>query len=97
MIHKSFFYNRISTRQWAMDQSYNAKVIFTKLFHDDIKLLLTMDKLWAKRRPPTPLVWDELSDEAEKASEGMFLLMFYFLLSILGKIGNRPKENLLPL
>ena len=61
---------RISTRQWAMDQNYNAKVIFTKLFHDDIKLLLTMDKLWAKRRPPTPLVWDELSDEVEKAAEG---------------------------
>lgn len=61
---------RISTRQWAMDQNYNAKVIFTKLFHDDIKLLLTMDKLWAKRRAPTPLVWDELSDDAEKASAG---------------------------
>ena len=29
-----------------------------------------MDKLWAKRRPPTPLVWDELSDEAKEASEG---------------------------
>ena len=53
-----------------MDQNYNAKVIFTKLFHDDIKLLLTMDKLWAKRRAPTPLVWDELSDDAEKASAG---------------------------
>jgi len=61
---------RISTRQWAQDQNYNAKVIFTKLFHDDIKYLLTMDKLWAKRRPPTPLVWDELSDEAKEASEG---------------------------
>ena len=53
-----------------MEQNYNAKVIFTKLFHDDIKLLLTMDKLWAKRRAPTPLVWDELSDDAEKASAG---------------------------
>ena len=61
---------RISTRQWAQDNKYNAKLIFTKLFHDDIKYLLTMDKLWAKRRPPTPLVWDELSDEAQKAAEG---------------------------
>lgn len=29
-----------------------------------------MDKLWAKRRAPTPLVWDELSDDVEKASAG---------------------------
>jgi len=63
---------RISTRQWVMDQNYNAKAIFTKLFHDDIKLLLSMDKLWEKkeRKKPTPLVWDELSDEVEEASEG---------------------------
>ena len=48
---------RISTRQWVMDQNYNAKAIFTKLFHDDIKLLLSMDKLWEKkeRKKPTPL------------------------------------------
>ena len=63
-----------------MDQNYNAKVIFTKLFHDDIKLLLTMDKLWAKRRAPTPLVWDELSDDVEKASAGRF---FSSLISLL--------------
>ena len=53
-----------------MDNGYNAKMIFTKLFHDDIKYLLTMDKLWSKRRPPTPLDWDSLSEEVEKASAG---------------------------
>jgi hypothetical protein len=30
-------------------------MIFQKLFHDDIKYLLSMDKLWSKRRPPVPL------------------------------------------
>ena len=35
-------------------------MIFHKLFHDDIKYLLSMDKLWAKRRPPVPLDFDDL-------------------------------------
>lgn len=61
---------RISTRQWAMDNKYDAKMIFTKLFNEDIKTLLSMDKLWQKRRPPTPLVWDELPEDKEAATEG---------------------------
>ena len=36
---------------------------FQQLFHDDIKYLLSMDKLWTKRRPPVPLVWDNLPQE----------------------------------
>ena len=28
-----------------------------KLYHDDIKYLLSMDKLWTKRRKPSPLDW----------------------------------------
>ena len=51
---------RISTRQWVMDSNYDPKQIFAKLFGDDIKYLLSMDKLWAKRRPPVPLDWDDL-------------------------------------
>ena len=51
---------RISTRQWAIDSGYDAKMIFHKLFHDDIKYLLSMDKLWASRRPPVPLDFDNL-------------------------------------
>ena len=31
---------RVSTRKWAMDNGYNAKMIFTKLFNEDIKTLL---------------------------------------------------------
>ena len=51
---------RISTRQWAIDTGYDPKLIFQKLFCDDINYLLSMDKLWAKRRPPVPLDWDNL-------------------------------------
>lgn len=51
---------RVSTRQWAEECDYEAEKIFTKLFDTDIAYLLTMDKLWSKRKPPTPLKWSEL-------------------------------------
>ncbi|KZC06130.1 SUMO-activating enzyme subunit 2 [Dufourea novaeangliae] len=54
--------NRVSTRAWAQSCGYDSDKLFTKLFHDDIKYLLSMDNLWKKRRPPTPLSWKELPD-----------------------------------
>jgi len=54
---------RINTRQWAIENNHDPKIIFQKLFNDDIKYLLTMDKLWAKRTPPIPLDWDSLETE----------------------------------
>ncbi|XP_023326854.1 SUMO-activating enzyme subunit 2 [Eurytemora carolleeae] len=57
---------RKSTKQWAQDCDYSTQKLFQKLFNDDIKYLLSMDKLWAKRRPPTPLDWDCLPDTTEK-------------------------------
>ncbi|XP_076685058.1 ubiquitin-like activating enzyme 2 isoform X2 [Andrena cerasifolii] len=53
---------RVSTRTWAHSCGYDPEKLFTKLFHDDIKYLLSMDNLWKKRRPPTPLNWKELPD-----------------------------------
>jgi ubiquitin-like 1-activating enzyme E1 B len=53
---------RKSTKQWAQECDYSTQKLFQKLFNDDIKYLLSMDKLWAKRRPPTPLDWDCLPD-----------------------------------
>ncbi len=61
---------RVSTRQWVMDHGYDPKMIFTKLFKDDIDYLLSMDKLWTKRRPPTPLDWDNLPTDCKKADAG---------------------------
>ncbi|KAG7205366.1 hypothetical protein KM043_007366 [Ampulex compressa] len=54
--------NRVSTRTWAQSCNYDPEKLFMKLFHDDIKYLLSMDNLWKKRRPPTPLSWAELPD-----------------------------------
>ncbi|XP_031825915.2 ubiquitin-like activating enzyme 2 [Nomia melanderi] len=54
--------DRVSTRAWAQSSNYDPEKLFTKLFHDDIKYLLSMDNLWKKRRPPTPLNWKELPD-----------------------------------
>ncbi|XP_031777196.1 SUMO-activating enzyme subunit 2 [Nasonia vitripennis] len=53
---------RVSTRTWAQSNSYDPEKLFTKLFHDDIKYLLSMDNLWKKRRPPVPLDWNNLPD-----------------------------------
>ena len=57
---------RRSTKQWAQDCGYSTAKLFQKLFNDDIKYLLSMDKLWAKRRPPTPLDWDCLPADTEE-------------------------------
>ncbi|XP_037085820.1 LOW QUALITY PROTEIN: SUMO-activating enzyme subunit 2-like [Pollicipes pollicipes] len=61
---------RVSTRAWAAQSDYEPRKLFRKLFHDDIQYLLTMDKLWTKRRPPTPLVWDTLPDAVAGSSSG---------------------------
>jgi ubiquitin-like 1-activating enzyme E1 B len=53
---------RVSTRSWAQSCKYEPEKLFQKLFHDDIKYLLSMDNLWKKRRPPTPLLWGSLPD-----------------------------------
>lgn len=51
---------RINTRQWAVDLNYDVKALFTKLFHDDINYLLSMEDLWKTRKPPVPIKWDEV-------------------------------------
>ena len=63
---------RVNTRQWAIDNNHDAKTIFQKLFLNDIKYLLTMDKLWAKRTPPNPLDWEALDkmEEMPRLSAG---------------------------
>ncbi|XP_074646396.1 SUMO-activating enzyme subunit 2-like [Tubulanus polymorphus] len=60
--------DRVSTRAWAAGTGYNACKIFNKLFKDDIKYLLSMEKLWEKRRKPVPLDWDHLDDLGESSA-----------------------------
>ena len=58
---------RKSTREWARECDYDPALIFNKLFNTDIKYLLSMDKLWEKRKPPVPLSWE--NTEADSSSE----------------------------
>ncbi|XP_065333370.1 SUMO-activating enzyme subunit 2-B [Cloeon dipterum] len=60
---------RVSTRQWAKTNSYNAEKLFQKLFKDDIQYLLSMSKLWEKRKAPVPLNWGELPNEVAGSSK----------------------------
>lgn len=47
-------------KEWARSTGYDPVKIFNKLFKDDIMYLLTMDKLWKKRKAPQPLEWAEV-------------------------------------
>ncbi|XP_054748219.2 SUMO-activating enzyme subunit 2-like isoform X2 [Lytechinus pictus] len=60
---------RESTKKWAQDSGFNAEKLFRKFFHEDIKYLLSMEKLWKKRRPPTPLDWNNLPDTEEVSND----------------------------
>lgn len=53
---------RVSTKDWARSTGYDPVKLFNKLFKDDIMYLLTMDKLWKKRKAPTPLDWQQLEN-----------------------------------
>ncbi|XP_073328016.1 SUMO-activating enzyme subunit 2 isoform X2 [Pagrus major] len=55
---------RVSTKEWARSTGYDPVKLFNKLFKDDIMYLLTMDKLWKKRKAPTPLDWLQLENSA---------------------------------
>ncbi|MEE6500474.1 hypothetical protein FKM82_003797 [Ascaphus truei] len=60
---------RVSTKQWAKSTGYDAMKLFNKLFKDDIRYLLTMDKLWRKRKPPVPLDWADMQNKEKYTSE----------------------------
>ncbi|CAK6973225.1 SUMO-activating enzyme subunit 2 [Scomber scombrus] len=60
---------RVSTKQWARSTGYDPVKLFNKLFKDDIMYLLTMDKLWKKRKAPIPLDWQQLENSASPQDE----------------------------
>ncbi|XP_053557401.1 SUMO-activating enzyme subunit 2 [Bombina bombina] len=60
---------RVSTKQWAKSTGYDPIKLFNKLFKDDIRYLLTMDKLWRKRKSPVPLDWATLQKKEKCLSE----------------------------
>ncbi|XP_034541376.1 SUMO-activating enzyme subunit 2 [Notolabrus celidotus] len=60
---------RVSTKEWARSTGYDPVKLFNKLFKDDISYLLTMDKLWKKRKAPTPLDWQKLKNSERPKEE----------------------------
>ncbi|KAJ3597091.1 hypothetical protein NHX12_003491 [Muraenolepis orangiensis] len=60
---------RVSTKDWARSTGYNPVKLFNKLFKDDIMYLLTMDKLWKKRKAPLPLHWEQLESQVRPQDE----------------------------
>ncbi|XP_066505178.1 SUMO-activating enzyme subunit 2 [Hoplias malabaricus] len=61
---------RVSTKEWARSTGYDAVKLFNKLFKDDIMYLLTMDKLWKKRKAPVPLDWSDMQQLVSSQDEG---------------------------
>lgn len=55
---------RVSTRKWAQNNEYDPEKVFNKLFHDDIKYLLSMANLWKSRKAPIPVKWGEFEEVA---------------------------------
>jgi ubiquitin-like 1-activating enzyme E1 B len=64
---------KVSTLQWAQSHNYDPKKLFQKLFHDDIKYLLSMENLWQRRQAPIPLDFDDLPD----ASNYTYTCMYF--------------------
>ncbi|CAH2257408.1 SUMO-activating enzyme subunit 2 [Pararge aegeria] len=60
---------RKSTRAWASETNYDPEKLFSKLFGDDIRYLLSMENLWKKRRPPTPLTWNNLPGKGNPTAQ----------------------------
>lgn len=60
---------RVSTKDWARSTGYDPVKLFNKLFKDDIMYLLTMDKLWKKRKAPVPLDWSEVQQLVNSQDE----------------------------
>ncbi|TTS49333.1 SUMO-activating enzyme subunit 2 [Bagarius yarrelli] len=60
---------RVSTKEWARSTGYDPVKLFNKLFKDDIMYLLTMDKLWKKRKAPEPLDWCDVQQLVSSQDE----------------------------
>ena len=60
---------RISTQDWAKSIEYEPAKLVQKFFVDDIKYLLSMDKLWKERKAPVPLDIENISDASLPENE----------------------------
>lgn len=62
---------RVSTQEWAKSIEYDPGKLVRKLFVDDIKYLLSMDKLWKDRKAPVPLDLQHFPEEIIPDDNGL--------------------------
>ncbi|XP_028406695.1 SUMO-activating enzyme subunit 2-like [Dendronephthya gigantea] len=55
---------RVSTQDWAKSIEYESARLIQKFFIEDIKYLLSMDKLWKERKAPIPLDIENLHENS---------------------------------
>jgi ubiquitin-like 1-activating enzyme E1 B len=60
---------RVSTQEWAKSIGYESGKLVQKFFIEDIKYLLSMDKLWKERKAPVPLDVDNLDENLSPNNE----------------------------
>ncbi|OAV86367.1 hypothetical protein PTTG_03042 [Puccinia triticina 1-1 BBBD Race 1] len=53
-----------------LDSPEMSKIVFDKLFEEDIKRLLMMDDMWKQRKAPKPLNYDELKSQKTHTENG---------------------------
>lgn len=53
-----------------LDSPEMSKIVFKKLFEEDINRLLMMDDMWEHRNAPTPLYYDELASQKPQSANG---------------------------
>lgn len=60
---------RVSTQDWAKSIAYEPTKLVQKFFIEDIKYLLSMDKLWKERKAPVPLDIENLDENLSVVDE----------------------------
>ncbi|KAA1068087.1 E1 ubiquitin-activating protein uba2 [Puccinia graminis f. sp. tritici] len=53
-----------------LDSPEMSKIVFEKLFQEDIKRLLMIEDMWKQRQAPTPLNYDDLASQKTHAENG---------------------------
>jgi len=59
---------RKSTRLWASEVGFDPAKLLAKFFTEDVKYLLSMENLWKKRTPPTPLETETIATGLSSSS-----------------------------
>ncbi|XP_039273668.2 SUMO-activating enzyme subunit 2-like [Styela clava] len=85
---------KVSTKIWAKDCDYDPEKIFNKLFQSDIEYLLSMDKLWEKRKPPTPIKWIQQANNSKHSTSSQMIMSLEENMQLFGNSLTLLKDSL---